>query len=961
MIEKVTSLSSIITVLVTVVLSAGSGSVAGSPQYGRIKGKVVDAQTGEGLPGVNVIIEGSTIGAATDINGEYAIAGVPVGTYTLAASMIGYARVRVTNVVVTDKEFTEVNFSLKPEAIQADEVIVEVEALKNTEAALLKNRQKAAAVSDAISAEAISRSGSGSAAEAIEQVTGASVVDGKYVYVRGLGDRYMSTQLNGATMPSANPDRNAVALDLFPAKLLENIVTVKTFTPDKPGSFTGGGVDIATRSFPESFSMSFSTSTSFNTQTTLKDDFLTYPGGKTDWLGIDDGTREIPKELADPSIKIPNIGEAFTNPGKAQELDRLSKTFSPVFSPSTKTAPINQSYSFSVGNQISLFGRPLGFLGSLSYNRAFSSYKNGVTAQHQLTGKVTEVNELVNLSLFSDAKSTDEVLWGGLINLSYKPHQNHEVGFNYMYNRSGESLARYQSGPLPRDLAPGTIYETRVLQYTERELGSAQMSGAHFLKGLFGARLEWTATLTNTKQDEPDLRFFSNDYTVVTRQGVVDTLYSIAPSNYSRPVHYFRNLDEELWESSLNLAIPFRQWQGLSASLKLGGLNSQKDRAFRERRFEFYQSAARYDGDSKNFFSAQNVGVVSSSNGFYRFGNYVVDASQLANNYDGDQEISAVFGMVDLPLLARLRFIGGVRFETTRVDVMSQDAAKPAGKLSNDDWLPSVNLIYQVLPDMNLRAAYGRTLARPTFRELAPFASFDFVGDFIFVGNPALERTLVDNYDLRWEWFARPGEIYALSGFYKRFQNPIERAIVSNNNQGQFQNVDNAIVFGAEFEVRQRLDRLSSVLQNFQVGGNLALVHSEVDVPAKELAVLRQLDPNASGKRELQGQSPYVLNLDLSYDKLETGTSVSLYYNIFGERLSEVSLGGTPNIYEQPRGALDFNFSQRLWGGMGVKVAAKNLLDTSVRKVHHFKDVDYVSREYKRGRTLSFGVTYGVN
>jgi TonB-dependent receptor len=958
---KTRRLAMLTAALVAAVMGVVGGSLAALPQNGRLKGKVVDAQTGEGLPGVNVIIAGTSMGAATDMNGDYIISPVPVGTYTLVASMIGFAQMRVANVKVTDKAVTEINFSLSPEIIQGDEVVVEATALKNTEASLLKNRQKAAAVSDAISAEAISRTGSSSAADAMEQVTGASVVDGKYVFVRGLGDRYMNTQLNGATLPSANPDRNAVSLDLFPAKLLENIVTVKTFTPDKPGSFTGGSVDIATRSFPESFSMSFSTSTSFNTQTTLKNDFLSYPGGKTDWLGIDDGTRDIPAELADPSVKIPSIGEAFTNAEKAQELDRLSKALSPVMSPITKSAPVNQSYSFSVGNQISLFGRPLGFLGSLSYNRSLSSYRNGITAQYNLTGKVAEVNELNVLSSLSDAKSSDDVLWGGLINLSYKPHRNHEVGLNYMYNRSGESVARYQSGLLPRDLVSGQTYETRVLQFTERDLRSTQLRGAHYLKGLLGMRLEWTSTWTNSSQEEPDLRFFTNHYQVVTRQGVTESLYVIAPSNYSVPVHYFRFLDEDLWESSLNATFPFKQWRGLSASIKFGGLFSQKDRRFRERRFEFHQSTVRYDGDPVSFFAPQNVGVVSNSNGFYRFGNYIVDASQSANNYDGGQEISAGFGMVDLPLLTSLRFIGGVRFETTRIDVVSRDAAKPAGKLSNDDWLPSVNLIYQVLPDMNLRAAYGRTLARPTFRELAPFASFDFVGDFIFVGNPDLERTLVDNYDLRWEWFARPGEIYAVSGFYKRFQNPIERAIVSNNNQGQFQNVDEAIVFGAEFEVRQRLDHISPALQNFQVGGNLALVHSEVDIPPKELLVLRQLDPNASGKRELQGQSPYVLNLDLSYDKFATGTSASLYYNVFGERLSEVSLGGTPNIYEQPRGALDVNFSQRLFGGVSIKASAKNLLDSSVRKVHHYKDVDYVSREYKRGRTFSFGVTYSVN
>ncbi|MDZ7266694.1 MAG: TonB-dependent receptor [candidate division KSB1 bacterium] len=934
-----------------------AGTLTAAPVGGKIKGRVVDAQTGEALPGVNVVIEGTTMGAATDIEGMYVISGVAAGKHVVVASIIGYARLRVTEVEVQEGGITNLDFSVQPEALQADEVVIEAVALKNTEASLLKNRQKAAAVSDAISAEAISRSVSSSAADAMEQVTGASVVDGKYVYVRGLGDRYMNTQLNGVSLPSANPDRNTVSLDLFPGKLLDNIVTVKTFTPDKPGNFTGGTVDIVTRSYPEKFSLTVSTATSFNTQTTFKDDFLSDRGGSKDWLGYDDGTRDLPAVVNGSASVIPSIGAAFSDPRQAYALDRASKAFSSQMAPTFKQAPIDQSYALTVGNQLTLFDRPLGILGSLSYSRSLSSYRNGITGQYQLTGKVSEVNELNNLYLLNDRRSTDEVLWGGLVSLSYKFSKNHELSSNLIYNRSGESLARYQNGTLPRDLGMGTFYETRVLQYTERALGSAQFSGSHYLASLANLRVEWTSSLTSSSQDEPDLRYFSNDYTPTDSR----VIYSIAPSNYSRPVHYYRNLDEEQWESNLNTTLSFKQWEGLTANLKIGGLHSRKERVFRERRFEFHQtSLARYQGDPAVFFSPQMVGIVDSSNGRYRFGNYIVDASQLANNYDGDQQISAFFAMIDLPLFARLRFIGGARFETTDIFVASQDPLKATGKLVTKDWLPSANFVYELQANMNLRAAYGRTLARPTFRELAPFASFDFVGDFIFVGNPELKRTLVDNYDLRWEWFARPGEIYALSGFYKRFTNPIERAIVSNNNQGQFQNVAEAVVYGAELEVRQRLDVISPMLRNFQLGGNLTLVRSTVDIPTKELLTILQLDPEARGTRELQGQSPYILNLDVSYDNVVTGTVAGLYYNVFGERLSEVSLGGTPNIYEQPRGTLDLTISQRVWGGITVKAGGKNLLDSSVRKVHHFKGVDYVSREHKLGRTFTLGLTYSV-
>jgi outer membrane receptor protein involved in Fe transport len=948
-------------ILLVMTFSAMSSQVwANDIGKGRITGKLVDSETGEALIGANVVLYGTTIGAASDMDGNFTITKIPAGNYTVVISMIGYSTKKLLDVKVSPGEITKIDLAMPPEALAAEDVVVTAKLLRDNEASLLKERQKAAAVSDAISAEAISRAGGSTAADAMEQVTGASIVDSKYIYVRGLGDRYMSTRLNDVTLPSSDPDRNAVSVDIFPAKFIENIVTTKTFTPDQPGSFTGGSVNIKTKSFPESFSMSFANSVAYNTQTTLSD-FITYSGGDTDWLGIDDGTRSIPDPLADRSVQIPNIGTAFRDRQAALELDRLSKSFNSVMAPAYRQAPVNQSYAFSIGNQGALFGKPLGYFASLSYNRNLSSYNDGLTAQYQLTGNVAQVNELTNLFRFTDTQGSDEVLWGGLANLTFKPHPNHSLQANYTYNRSGESMARYQTGPMPRDLAPGTLYETRVLQFTERELQSVQLNGEHFARTLFNLRLDWTGSYSKSTQEEPDLRFFSNDYTPVNRQGRVDTLYAISQSNYSRPVRYYRDLDEDIWDSYLNLSLPFTQWNGLKSAVKFGGAFGHKERRFRERRFEYFQSSARYTGDPESFFSPQNVGLVDSSGSFYRFGNYIVDATQRTSNYDGDQDIYAAFGMVDVPLFRRLRLIGGLRFESTRMNVASFDPNKPHGRLATDDVLPSVNLIYHLGETMNLRAAFGRTLARPTFRELAPFASFDFVGDFIFIGNPNLQRTLINNYDLRWEWFARPGEIFAVSGFYKGFENPIERAIVSNNNQGQFQNVDHARVYGLEFEFRKRLDQVLSALSGLQMGGNFALIHSEVDIPPKELLPIRELDPNASAKRPLQGQSPFVLNVDVGYDNNSTGTTISVFYNLFGKRLSEVSLGGTPNVYEQPRGALDVTFSQKVWRGLSFKASARNLLDASVKKSHIFKGQEFVVSEHKLGRTLSFGTSYSID
>ncbi len=260
---------------------------------------------------------------------------------------------------------------------------------------------------------------------------------------------------------------------------------------------------------------------------------------------------------------------------------------------------------------------------------------------------------------------------------------------------------------------------------------------------------------------------------------------------------------------------------------------------------------------------------------------------------------------------------------------------------------------------MNLRASYGRTLARPTFRELAPFSSFNFVGDFIFIGNPKLKRTLVDNFDLRWEHFGKPGEIYAISLYTKAFQNPIERVILTVNGEVQFQNVDRARVSGVELEMRRDLSFIHPGLALLNAGGNASFVRSEVAIGGNELALRRALDPAADDTRSLQGQSPYLVNLDLSYENYQTGTTAGIFYNIFGRRLEEVSLGGTPDVYEKARATLDLTLSKK-WGAYRIKLGAKNILDEAVEKAYRYAGTDYTASQYYKGRTFSLSLSYGV-
>ena len=473
--------------------------------------------------------------------------------------------------------------------------------------------------------------------------------------------------------------------------------------------------------------------------------------------------------------------------------------------------------------------------------------------------------------------------------------------------------------------------------------------------------IHWESSLTNSYQKQPDLRFFTDNYTLRNRAGKIDTIYAIRPSIYPVPTRYFRNLDENNKTFNLKTSIPFSFRKGLTGKFKFGGTAINADRTFHERRFEYQQDKIRYDGHPNEFFMPANVGIVDSTHGLYRFGNYIREASELRGNYQGTQEIRAGFGMVDLPVFENFRVIAGARYETTRMEIVSQDSSLGPGKLKTADWLPSLNIVYNIIKNTNLRLAYGRTLARPTFREMAPYASFDFVNDYFFVGNANLKRTLIDNFDIRWEWFPSPGEILAVSGFYKRFKNPIERAILNVNGEVQFQNVNKATVIGAEFEVRKHLGKLLSQLDHFQLGANVTLAHSRVAIPEEELLVIRNVNPNADAFRPLQGQSPYIVNLDLVYSNQKTGTVATVYYNVFGERIAAVSMGGTPNVFELSQPILNLTASQRIWKNLRLSISAKNLLNPAVQKVHHFKGKNYIYEEYKRGRNISAGISYDFN
>jgi len=478
--------------------------------------------------------------------------------------------------------------------------------------------------------------------------------------------------------------------------------------------------------------------------------------------------------------------------------------------------------------------------------------------------------------------------------------------------------------------------------------------------------MEWKGSFSTNYQDEPDLKFFTNRVSYVSQ--VDQMVYSDLGGNNPPPTRYFRNLDESNLNVGLDIEVPLTAKRGTNGKLKFGASYLDVKREFRQRRFDYERGngfrLVEYtleNGPDFDGYFAQTGIIGMTSNGRYQFGNLINESLSEKSNYDGIQTTLAGYGMLEFYLTDRIRMIGGARVESTNLEMISFDEEQPRGELEDLDILPSLNLIYSLSEKMNLRAAYTNTVARPTFRELAPYSTFSFRGDFVFQGNSSLSRTLIKNYDLRWEWFPRAGEIFALSGFYKDFNDPLERVIRSDigNKTASIQNVDQAIVYGIELEGRKRLDGLSDFLRHIEVGANVSLVHSEVDIPEQELIQIRESDPDPAKTRQLQGQSPYLVNANISYNNPgDLGLVATISYNKFGDRLSSVAEGAAPNLFERSYSMLNLVVNKTIGDHFSLNLSAKNLLDPEIKVSQQFKGAEFINESYKRGRAISIGVKY---
>ncbi len=916
-----------------------SGFAGGGAPLGRIVGRIVDARTDLPIASANAYIQNDArMRGISGIDGRFVIRDVPEGSHTVVVEMLGYGSKSVTDLVVASGLATVV-VQLEPQAIALEGISVEVAVDRSSATALVQERMTGAAVMDAIGADQISRSPDGDAAAALKRVPGLSVVDGKFAYVRGLGERYSSTTLNGAPLASPMPDRKVVPLDIIPSGLLESIVTSKSYSPDQPGDYAGGLVELRTKNFPSRRIASFSASTGYNSVSTLRDG-LRYAGGGLDFLGFDNGARALPSILpTDQRVIFPNFSRG--------ELERFGEAFGGDWGPVVQKLPMNGSIGASFGDDLEVFGRSLGLLTSVTYSSDFST-KADIVERIFTSGNAD--NPEVD---YAGEATTRSVSLGGLANFSYELTSTDRVTGSFVYNRLMDDEARTLEG---FNLDTNANQRNHRIRFLAQTLANARLEGEHLLSGLSQAKVDWRGAWSRASRYEPNTR------EVLYRED--DGRFSFYNFVSSGSV-FHQNLIDDTYSGATDVTLPFTLSEsGLGLTLRFGGSGSIKRRDAFARRFRFLAPGGRVDEqvlnrDPNDLFDPGTIGP----DGFE-----LAEATFRPDNYDASENIFAGYAMLDTEISESIRLMTGARVEKTTQDVQPLDLFDmglpplDGAKLDDLDLLPAANLVLRLGDDLNVRAGWSRTLARPQLRELAPFAFADYAGGYLTVGNPELVRSRIQNFDLRWEVSPGYGSIIAASGFYKTFSNPIEVSVLPSTellktwvNGGEARN------FGMELEFRSTLAPISPLLGNFAVNTNLTLVRSTVNTPRE----IRVYIPGQGGldldvvakERALQGQSPYVVNATITYADGGGDLRASALFNRVGRRIDAVGGQATPDVYEESRSQLDLVLEKRATQLISLKLSAGRLLGNVVR----FTQEGDLLREWNTGRSLSFSASWSTN
>ncbi len=954
-------------------------SILAQSGSGILIGNITDSESGEPLIGVNIVIDGTSHGTISDFDGNYRLEKIDNGICKVRFSYISYMPQVLEDVDLRGDEPVILNVMLSEASQTLQQVVVKSRKVTNTENALLSLQKIAPSIGDGISSQQIKKLGSSNAAQSMKYTTGASVIDGKYVYVRGLGDRYSNTQLNGSNIPSNDPYRNSFQLDLIPAFMIDNIIAQKAYTADLPGTFTGGNVNIKTKAYPDDYYCTLGLSAAYNERSSLNREFLSHEGGKGDWLGFAGSERAMPNQLLDPDVQEQLSGRYDVAARFDSELaslsDEVTKQLNNQMTPMTKQSGLDQSVSLSIGNQLKALKMPLGYNIGLRYGRSFDYYGRAV---RRAFDPPAGGESLPLLQDFNAVQSSETPSLGAIADFSLKLNDKNQIAYNIIYNHTAEKSTQYLIGQNLASATATEFTESRALRFIERSFLYNQLKGKHVLSSLNGLKFEWALNTVVLDQDEPDSRFFANKLSIIDGER---SDYRLDVNEISRPAHYFRQLEDQKAEAKVDFTYALGGMNSRN-KIKFGANYHQKNRSFMEDqvgydRYDVPSSqggSLSYNNNPEEYFGMENLGVVTDTSfndiPFHILGVYSRFDTNESFSYDGSESVSSAYGMLTYNPSPKIEVVAGLRLESTNINISPsrvanwavRDSSITKAEIKRNYCLPSVNAKYKLRDNSNIRLAFSQTIAKPNMRELAPFLSFDFLGGgYRYLGNPFLDISRVNNFDLRYELFPRPGEVLAISAFYKDFKDPIVRrfSTISNPTEITWQNTDEGSLFGVEFEFRKSLDFLATSLSNFDLSTNFSYIYSRLPIEEEELEVIRLNDSEAKASRPFQGQSPYLFNFLLGYKQEELGLNANVNLNVFGPRLEVVGATGLPDVYEQSYPILNFNISKRLNQKISLSFAANNLLDQEAKRTQTYRGQEFVVSTDRDGR--SYQVSAKVN
>ena len=900
-------------------------------QTGAISGKLVDSATDETIPGVKVTIDGLTgKGAMTDLDGIFVIQSVPVGTYSLSFVYNGYNSKIITDVEVKEKDTNSMLVGLDKIVREIGQITVKVTVNKESNENLIRMQRNSAQVVDGITAESIKRSTDSKASDVLKRVSGASVQDNKFVVVRGLSDRYNFALINGASLPSSESDRKAFSFDIFPSNMLDNLVIIKTATPEMPGEFAGGVIDINTTEPKEKNFHSIQLSGAFNTLTTFKD-FATYDGGKLDFLGMGSSSRSIPN--GSPAT------EDFSSISK-DEKGELAKLMNFSWGRKYVAALPNGSLQYSLGKNIELKDeKRLGFVFAYNYQNNLNT--NSLIRrefEEQALGVVTKME-------LNDSVFIRSVMNSAMLNIQLKLNNKNKISFKNLYSINSDDRVNVRKGVRELDNDPHQWERSTNIWYTQNNLLTSQIIGKHDLKK---GTINWNTGFSDISRNVPNLRRVVYRKYSLLEDDSTQQYTAVIQSNGTLPTAagnmLWSNSNEKIYSAKYDYTLAFGDDKDSNkVEFKIGGMSQYRSRDFQARNFGFSQYKP--NGSSFNsfvllqneneIFSQQNLGLLENGQGGFK----LEEASNVDDSYQAGSILHAGFLQFDAKLTKKFRFIGGARIESynQKFNYIEFGSNLPqAIDTTVVDLLPSVNLVYAVNKKMNVRLSYYKTLSRPEFRELAPFDFYNFITDNILSGNPKLQRATIENYDIRYELYPGQSQVFSISGFYKSFTNPIElinRTGTSGAPELYYTNIPSVKNYGCEFEYRLKLGFVSKNKEhifwnNTSVYTNMSLIRSRVDLA--DVA-------GSGGDRPLQGQSPFIVNAGLFYNHPTKSWSVSANYNIVGQRIYIVGNVQEPSVWENGRNVIDLQFAKTFGERLELKLNVKDLL---AQPLVYFQDLN---------------------